>query len=100
MSCQLLIKPVGMQVEKGSKNHEVVPTTLITQLSGLRGASGVNKCISSLAKVGLIAKVKNAKCTKHHRPDLTGSSFVIRSYSSVPDVDTVVADRAQTMAID
>lgn len=46
----------------GSKNHEIVPTPLITQISGLRGGSGVHKCISSLAKVNLIAKVKNAKC--------------------------------------
>ncbi|KAK6356255.1 Serine kinase, variant 2 [Orbilia javanica] len=45
----------------GSKNHEVVPTPLISQISGLRGASGVNRSISNLAKVGLIAKVKNAK---------------------------------------
>lgn len=50
------------QVEMGSKNHEVVPTPLIAQISGLRGASGVNKSISAIAKVGLIAKVKNAKC--------------------------------------
>ena len=49
-------------VENGSKNHEVVPTPLIIQLSGLRGASGVHKGISTLAKVGLIAKVKNAHC--------------------------------------
>ncbi|KAK4996925.1 hypothetical protein LTR28_000026, partial [Elasticomyces elasticus] len=48
------------QVEVGSKNHQIVPTPLITQLSGLRGGSGVDKSISSLAKVGLIAKVKNA----------------------------------------
>ncbi|KAI9679424.1 MAG: hypothetical protein M1817_005446 [Caeruleum heppii] len=48
-------------VEMGSKNHELVPTPLISQLSGLRGGSGVHKSISSLAKVGLIAKVKNAK---------------------------------------
>ncbi|KAK3684360.1 Serine/threonine-protein kinase rio2 [Vermiconidia calcicola] len=48
-------------VEQGSKNHEVVPTPLITQIAGLRGGSGVHKCISSLTKVGLIAKVKNAK---------------------------------------
>ncbi|CUS13332.1 unnamed protein product [Tuber aestivum] len=48
-------------VEMGSKNHEVVPTALIAQISGLRGVSGVNKCISSLAKVGLIGRVKNAK---------------------------------------
>jgi len=38
-----------------------VPTPLITQLAGLRGGSGVHRCISALAKVGLIAKVKNAK---------------------------------------
>ncbi|KAL1967912.1 hypothetical protein VTN77DRAFT_2329 [Rasamsonia byssochlamydoides] len=48
-------------VETGSRNHEVVPTPLIVQLSGLRGGSGVHKCISNLAKNNLIAKVKNAK---------------------------------------
>ncbi|KAF2162530.1 hypothetical protein M409DRAFT_27153 [Zasmidium cellare ATCC 36951] len=48
-------------VEQGSKNHEVVPTPLIQQIAGLRGGSAVHKCISSLAKVGLIAKVKNAR---------------------------------------
>ncbi|KAI9772481.1 MAG: hypothetical protein M1840_000686 [Geoglossum simile] len=48
-------------VEMGSKNHEVVPTPLIAQISGLRSGSGVHKCISNLAKIGLIAKVKNAK---------------------------------------
>ncbi|TVY39903.1 Serine/threonine-protein kinase [Lachnellula subtilissima] len=46
-------------VETGSKNHEVVPTALIGQISGLRG--GVHKSISALAKVGLIARLKNAK---------------------------------------
>lgn len=45
----------------GSKNHEVVPTPLIANISGLRGGSGVHKSISALAKVNLIAKVKNAK---------------------------------------
>lgn len=45
----------------GSKNHEVVPTPLITQLSGLRGGSGIHKCISTLAKANLIARLKNAK---------------------------------------
>lgn len=49
-------------VEIGSKNHKIVPTPLIIQISGLRGASGVNKSISTLAKSGLIAKVKNARC--------------------------------------
>jgi RIO kinase 2 len=46
-------------VETGSKNHEVVPTPLIGQISGLRG--GVHRSISALAKVGLIARLKNAK---------------------------------------
>ncbi|KAG6017064.1 hypothetical protein E4U54_008490 [Claviceps lovelessii] len=49
-------------VELGSKNHELVPTPLIEKLSRLRGgASGVHKSISALAKVGLIARVKEAK---------------------------------------
>ncbi|KAI9842518.1 MAG: hypothetical protein M1837_007112 [Sclerophora amabilis] len=48
-------------VEMGSKNHEVVPTPLITKLSNLRGGSGVHKSISTLAKIGLIAKVRNVK---------------------------------------
>ncbi|KAI9045217.1 protein kinase RIO2 [Aspergillus affinis] len=48
-------------VETGSRNHEVVPTPLIAQISGLRGGSGVNRAISTLAKTNLIAKVKNAK---------------------------------------
>ncbi|RFU77367.1 atypical rio rio2 kinase [Trichoderma arundinaceum] len=49
-------------VEMGSKNHEIVPTPLIEKLARLRGgASGVHKSISALAKVGLIARVKEAK---------------------------------------
>ncbi|KKA29921.1 hypothetical protein TD95_001469 [Thielaviopsis punctulata] len=49
-------------VEMGSKNHELVPTSLIEKISRLRGgASGVHRSISALAKVGLIAKVKEAK---------------------------------------
>jgi RIO kinase 2 len=46
----------------GSKNHELVPTSLIEKLSRLRGGVGsVQKSISALAKVGLIARVKEAK---------------------------------------
>ncbi|KAK5998665.1 Serine/threonine-protein kinase rio2 [Cladobotryum mycophilum] len=49
-------------VELGSKNHEIVPTPLIEKLSRLRGGvNGVHRCISALAKVGLIARVKEAK---------------------------------------
>ncbi|ORY02041.1 RIO1 family-domain-containing protein [Clohesyomyces aquaticus] len=48
-------------VEMGSRNHEIVPTPLIAQIASIRSGTGVHKCISSLAKIGLIAKVKNAK---------------------------------------
>lgn len=47
----------------GSKNHEIVPTPLIVKIAGLRGGGGAHRCISNLAKNGLISKVKNAKCT-------------------------------------
>ena len=60
----------------GSKNHEVVPTPLIAQISGLRGGSGVHKCISNLAKVNLIAKVKNAKCMFQSFRNLRSRSYV------------------------
>jgi RIO kinase 2 len=46
----------------GSKNHEIVPTPLIEKIARLKGgASGVHKSISALAKVGLIARMKEAK---------------------------------------
>ncbi|KAG6336937.1 hypothetical protein ID866_2131 [Astraeus odoratus] len=48
------------QVEIGSKNHEVVPTPLIVQISGLRNG-GVNKLLGSLAKRNLVARVQNTK---------------------------------------
>ncbi|GMM58888.1 protein kinase [Maudiozyma humilis] len=47
--------------EQGSRNHEIVPTTLIHQLSGMRAQSGTNRSISDLAKLKLISKVRNAK---------------------------------------
>ncbi|GAA6036724.1 hypothetical protein JCM8097_003448 [Rhodosporidiobolus ruineniae] len=47
-------------VELGSKNHEVVPSPLIAQLSGSRGG-GVNKALGELAKKKLVAKVQNTK---------------------------------------
>ncbi|GJN90148.1 hypothetical protein Rhopal_003147-T1 [Rhodotorula paludigena] len=47
-------------VEQGSKNHEVVPSSLIAQLAGSR-AGGVNKALGELAKKKLVAKVQNAK---------------------------------------
>ncbi|KAK3307012.1 RIO1 family-domain-containing protein [Chaetomium strumarium] len=49
-------------VEMGGKNHEIVPTPLIERIARLKGgASGVHKSISALAKVGLIARMKEAK---------------------------------------
>lgn len=45
----------------GSKNHEIVPVPLITQIASLRSGTGVHKCISNLAKANLISKIKNAK---------------------------------------
>jgi len=51
------------QVEQGSKNHELVPTSLIAQISGAR-SGGVNKALGELAKKKLVGKVQNAKC-KH-----------------------------------
>ncbi|KAJ2896666.1 hypothetical protein MKZ38_005318 [Zalerion maritima] len=49
-------------VELGSKGHEVVPTYLIEKNSRLRGgARGVHRSISNLARIGLIAKVKENK---------------------------------------
>ncbi|KAL9012545.1 MAG: hypothetical protein Q9173_002697 [Seirophora scorigena] len=48
-------------VETGSKNHEIVPTRLIIQLSSLRSGSGAHRSISTLAKANLIARVQHAK---------------------------------------
>ncbi|KAI1639801.1 Rio2, N-terminal-domain-containing protein [Biscogniauxia mediterranea] len=49
-------------VEIGSKNHEVVPTPLIESIAKLRGGAGrTRKSISALAKVGLIARLKEAR---------------------------------------
>ena len=55
----------------GSKNHEIVPTQLIVQISGLRNG-GVNKNIGSLAKRNLVARVQNAKCTSRNLSSFLG----------------------------
>lgn len=47
-------------MEAGSKNHEIVPTQLIAQLSKITGGN-VNKCLGSLAKRGLVSRVQGAK---------------------------------------
>ncbi|KAL8654561.1 MAG: hypothetical protein Q9210_001433 [Variospora velana] len=55
------LTPARTQVETGSKNHEIVPTTLIIQISNLRSGSGAHRSISTLAKANLIARVQHAK---------------------------------------
>ncbi|CAE6449503.1 unnamed protein product [Rhizoctonia solani] len=47
-------------VEMGSKNHEVVPSSLVAQIAGLRNG-GVNKLLGQLAQRNLIARVQNTK---------------------------------------
>ncbi|KAJ1834749.1 Serine/threonine-protein kinase rio2 [Coemansia sp. RSA 2711] len=49
-------------IEVGSRNHEIVPATLITQLSRLR-AGGINKYIGDLIKRKLIVSEPSAKYT-------------------------------------
>jgi RIO kinase 2 len=44
----------------GSRNHEIVPTSLIAHIADVR--YGIQKIVSNLAKLNLIAKVQNAKC--------------------------------------
>ncbi|RUP47935.1 hypothetical protein BC936DRAFT_145156 [Jimgerdemannia flammicorona] len=53
-------------VEMGSKNHEVVPTSLIAQISQLRHG-GSHKILGDLAKRNLVARVKNIKCRYRYR---------------------------------
>ncbi|KAM0750599.1 hypothetical protein T439DRAFT_313911 [Meredithblackwellia eburnea MCA 4105] len=47
-------------VEQGSKNHELIPISLIAQIAGSR-SGGVLKALGELAKRNLVAKVQNAK---------------------------------------
>ena len=61
----------------GSKNHEIVPTPLIVQISGLRNG-GVNKVLGSLAKRNLVAKVQNSRCTSGSQLiDVTNANIFI-----------------------
>lgn len=48
----------------GSKNHEIVPLSLIAQIAGLRHG-GSHKIIGELAKKNLVSKIKNAKCINY-----------------------------------
>ncbi|SCU98346.1 LAMI_0F14224g1_1 [Lachancea mirantina] len=48
-------------VEQGSRNHEVVPTQMIHQISGMRSISGTNHAIGDLAKLKLVSRMRNIK---------------------------------------
>lgn len=74
----------------GSRNHEIVPTPLIEKLSRLRGGpSGVHRSISALAKVGLIARVKEAKYDGY-RLTYGGLDYLsLHTYSSRKEVYSV-----------
>ncbi|KAI0387849.1 RIO1-domain-containing protein [Hypomontagnella monticulosa] len=77
-------------VEIGSKNHEIIPTPLIESISKLRGGSNrVHKSISALAKVGLIAKLKEAKYDGY-RLTYGGLDYLaLHTYSSRKEVYSV-----------
>jgi RIO kinase 2 len=48
------------KAEMGMRNHEVVPTSLISSISQLR-SGGVHKVLGELAKNGLVSREKNIK---------------------------------------
>lgn len=52
---------VLLAVEQGTRNHELVPTTLIHNISQMRSPTGTNRCIGDLAKLKLISRLRNAK---------------------------------------
>ncbi|CAL9738556.1 serine/threonine-protein kinase Rio2p [Monosporozyma servazzii] len=73
-------------VERGSTNHEVVPTSLIHQLSGLRSMSGTGRCISDLAKLKLISRLRNASYDGYR---LTYNGIDYLALKTMLDRDTV-----------
>ncbi|KAK6203034.1 RIO1 family-domain-containing protein [Scheffersomyces amazonensis] len=48
-------------IEQGSRNHELVPTTMIHNLGGLKSPTGTNRSIGDLAKLKLVSRLRNAK---------------------------------------
>lgn len=73
-------------VEQGSRNHEVVPTTMIHNLSGMRSISGTHRSIGDLAKVKLVARVRNAKYDGYR---LTYNGFDYVAIKTMLNRDTV-----------
>ncbi|CAR27161.1 hypothetical protein ZYGR_0I04330 [Zygosaccharomyces rouxii] len=73
-------------VEQGSRNHEVVPTTMIHNLSGLRSISGTHRSIGDLAKVKLVARVRNSSYDGYR---LTYNGFDYMAIKAMLNRDTV-----------
>jgi RIO kinase 2 len=48
-------------VEMGSKNHEIVPNSMIAEIAHLR-SGGSHKLLGELARRKLVSLVKNQKC--------------------------------------
>lgn len=48
-------------VELGSRNHELVPTQIIHSVGGLKSPSATNRSLGDLAKLKLVARLRNAK---------------------------------------
>lgn len=48
-------------VELGTRNHELVPTQMIHSIGGLKSPSATNRAIGDLAKLKLVARLRNAK---------------------------------------
>ncbi|CAH6721208.1 serine/threonine-protein kinase Rio2p [[Candida] jaroonii] len=48
-------------VELGSRNHELVPTQMIHSIGGLKSPTATNRAIGDLAKLKLLARLRNAK---------------------------------------
>lgn len=77
---------VLQSVEQGSRNHELVPTEMIHQISGLRSTSGTNRAITDLAKLKLISKLRNAKYDGYR---LTYNGFDYLALKAMLNRDTI-----------
>ncbi|GMM30757.1 protein kinase [Martiniozyma asiatica (nom. inval.)] len=80
--------------EKGSHTHEVVPTKLICQLSNLKqGNSTALKCISELAKLSLVSRLRNAKYDGY-RITYNGFDFValksLHQHGNIEELDNTI----------
>ena len=72
--------------EQGTRNHEVVPTSLIHQISGMRSLSGTNRSIGDLAKLKLVSRLRNAKYDGYR---LTYNGFDYLAFKSLLNKNTL-----------